>query len=214
MIQPSIKDLIKTLDFQGLQNTLSKDPCLANEGIPGDDCSVLAHPLHRICDGVFNRLYTEKNAVELAKLFLAHGANVNGDLPEDKKDTPLVAAASLRADDVAILYIAHGADIHHRGCHGGTALHWASWCGREKIVHRLLQENIDINKQCIDFKGTALLWAVHGYKFGGNDNRFRQVACARMLMEAGADKTISNKEGVTAIQFLDERDAEMIALLR
>jgi hypothetical protein len=54
---------------------------------------------------------------------LEFGANVNGNNPAEKQDSPLLAAASLNADQLAYLYIEHGADIHHAGCHGGTALH-------------------------------------------------------------------------------------------
>jgi hypothetical protein len=214
MNEPSIKTLIEAVDYAGLRKLLSNNPALANESIPLDDNPALAHPLHRICDGVFNGQYSDEEAVAMAKIFLAHGALINGKEIQEKKDTPLVAAASLHADEVAILYIHHKADIHHAGCNGGTALHWASWCGRDKVVKRLLQENSDVNKKCTEFKGTPLLWAVHGYKFGGGKNRHHQVECVRLLLQAGADKTIPNREGTRAIEFLEEGDLEMMDLLK
>ena len=209
-----MKELIENIDYEGIRNQLFKNPNLANEGIPCDEINTTkAHPLHRICDGVFTGKYTDEEAVEMAKIFLEFGADVNGFELVENHDTPLVAAASLHADQVAILYIENGAIIHHAGCHGGTALHWASWCGRDKLVERLIREKAEINKKCIDFKGTPLLWAIHGYKFGGEKNRHNQIECARILLQAGADKKTANIEGATPMEFLDEDDAELIKLL-
>jgi hypothetical protein len=209
-----MKELIEKKDYEGIRNLLSKNPNLANEGIPCDEKNTSkAHPLHRICDGVFAGKYSDEEAVEIAKIFLELGANVNGFELVENHDTPLVAASSLHADQVAILYIENGAMIHHAGCHGGTALHWASWCGRDKLVTRLIREKAEINKRCIDFKGTPLLWAVHGYKFSGEKNRHNQIECAKILIQAGADKKTTNIEGATALDFLDEDDVELIKLL-
>ncbi|MFZ6009907.1 MAG: ankyrin repeat domain-containing protein [Bacteroidota bacterium] len=209
-----IKKLIETLDFEGLKDHLSKQPELANEGFTCDERNpAIEHPLHRICDGVFMKVYSDLEGVELAKIFLSFGAKVDGWGLIEKRDSPLVAAASLHADEVAFLYIDHGANIHHRGCHGGTALHWAAWCGRDKLVKRLIREGSDIHKNCIDFEGTPLLWAVHGYKFGGEVNRSHQIECVRLLLEAGADKTTTNIEGTKPIGFLNADDVDMIRIL-
>jgi hypothetical protein len=80
-------------------------------------------------------------------------------------------------------------------------------------VKRLLQEKPVINQLCIDFKSTALLWAVHGYKLGGAGNRHHQVECLRLLIEAGFDKTIPNLDGTLPVGFLEEKDVEMLQLL-
>lgn len=202
-----IKRLIRQKDYKGLRETLAANPSLANEGIPFDEHNkVLAHPLQRICDGVFAGDYTDREAKEMAEIFLEYGAEVNGFGLEEKKDTPLIAAASLSADEVGILYIERGANINHAGCHGGTALHWAAWCGRDMLVKRLIAEKAEINKPCIDFKSTPLLWAVHGFKSCGRKNLQQYAECIRMLLDAGADKTIPNLEGVKPIEFLDQED--------
>ena len=112
------------------------------------------------------------------------------------------------------MYIGYGANIHHAGCHGGTALHWAAWTGRDQLVKRLINEKAEINRLCVDFRSTPLLWAVHGYKFGGNENRYHQVECVRALLKAGADKTLPNIEGYLPIQFLEESDTELTELLK
>lgn len=210
-----LKLLISNKDFDGLRRLLKGQPHLANEGIPYDEAnSTTAHPLHRICDGVFEKLYSDDDAVEIAKIFLESGADVNGGTLIETKDSPLTAAASLKADKVGLLYIDRGANIHHAGCHGGTALHWAAWCGRDVLVRRLIDAKSEINKLCIDFRSTPLFWAAHGYKFGGEENRFRQIECARMILEAGGDKSIPNFEGYVAYQLLDETDTEFKDILR
>jgi uncharacterized protein len=210
----SLKALVRDVNYKGLQEALTQNPSLANEGISLDDNATTEHPLHRICDGVFHGLYSDEEAAEMAKIFLSHGARVDGNGFKENKDTPLVAAASLQSDAVALLYIDHGANIHHRGCHGGTALHWAAWCGRDKIVTRLLREKPDVNALCVDFKSTPLFWGIHGYKFGGVKNRHNQLECVRQLLHAGADKTIPNFEGYLPVELLGADDAELANVLK
>lgn len=205
-----IKTLIDNKDYEGIRQLLANNPQVANEGIPyGEDNLSTAHPLHRICDGVFSKKYTDEEAVEIAKLFLEYGANINGNAMVEKKDTLLVAAASLGADKVAIFYIDKGADVNHRGCHGGTALHWAAWCGRDNLVQRLVNEVDNVNKLCIDYKSTPLFWAVHGLKFGEGKEIKNYVACVKILLLAGADKSIPNCEGHTVFDLLGKTDIEV-----
>lgn len=210
----SIKEIIDTKDYERLRSCLSQNPELANEGFPYDEVNTTkAHPLHRICDGVFSGKYTDEEGVEIAKIFLKYGAEINGSEMIVKKDTPLTAAASLHADKVAILYIEQGADINHQGCHGGTALHWAAWCGRPIVVDRLVQEGSEINKLCIDFKSTPLFWAVHGLKSGDKKDISGHLECIRILLQAGADKSIPNVSGKTVLDLIEEGDSELRELL-
>lgn len=209
-----IREFINKKDYAGLKDSLSKNPNLANEGLPYDKANTTkAHPLHRICDGVFSGLYTDEEGVEMAKIFLEYGTDINGGEMIEKKDTPLLAAASLHSDKVAIFYIEKGADIHHAGCHGGTALHWAAWCGRPIVVERLLQEGPEINRKCIDFKSTPLFWAVHGLKAGDKKDIAGHLDCIKQLLLAGADKSIPNSNGKTVFDLIEGGDLELKGLL-
>src|SRR5690349_23685657 len=140
----NMNELILNKDYKGMEQALAKNPALANDGIPYDNLNTAkAHPLHRLCDRVFSNLIADEEAVEMAKLFLKYGAHINGDGLKEKQDTPLLAACSLHADQLAILYMEQGADIHHQGCHGGTALHWAAWTGRPLLVKKLVEKGAE-----------------------------------------------------------------------
>jgi len=209
-----IRKLMDTLDYSGLQKALAQYPGLANQGIPYDENNTtLAHPLHRICDGVSNGTYMVGQGVMLANILLDHGADINGGDLVLQRDTPLIAAASLSAEKLGIVYVDHGANIHHAGTHGGTALHWAAWTGQDKLVDRLIRAGADIHKTCIDFKSTPLYWGVHGYKFNGGKNRHHQIECVRLLLAAGAEKRVSNIEGKPVMALLDPEDTELRAML-
>jgi uncharacterized protein len=205
--------LLFSANVGALRQALEANPLLANKEIPLPDNPAPAHPLHRICDGVFSGNYTEEKGIQMAKLFMDYGATVNFD-SSPGKDSPLTAACSLHCDELALFYIEQGARIDHKGCHGGTALHWAAWCGRDVIVNKLVAMSSDINQLCIDFKSTPLFWAIHGYRFGGKDNRHHQVECARILLDHGADPSIPNFEGYLPVQIVEESDAELIKLFR
>lgn len=196
-------------DYNGLRNTLREKPHLVHEGLPCDEKNITpGHPLHRICDYVFSGKLTDEEAVRIGEILLEFGANVNGYELILKKDTPLIAASSLHADRVAILYIDHHADIHHQGTHGGTALHWAAWCGRDRLVRRLIEEGADVNKKCIDFLSTPLFWAVKSFR--DKNDPCHQPECIRMLLEAGADKNIPNRNGDTVYNLTDKSDFYML----
>jgi uncharacterized protein len=205
-----IRDHLFSANFGELDKALSRNPSYANEDISLPDNPAKAHPLHRICDGVFRKNFTEATGLELARLFIKWGADLNR-ITEGGKDSPLTAACSLQCDKLALYYIEQGALLDHQGCHGGTALHWASWCGRNLVVEKLLTMNPAIDQRCIDFKSTPLFWACHGFRFGGKDNLHHQRECARLLLTHGADPSIPNFEGYLPEQLVAD-DAKFAAL--
>ncbi|PLK44138.1 ankyrin repeat domain-containing protein [Emticicia sp. TH156] len=210
----SVKQLIDRADYQGLKSALSANPQLANEGLPYDELNTTrAHPLHRICDGVFIGKYSDQEGVEMARLFLEYGADVNGGELIEKKDSPLIAASSLHADKIALLYIENDAVINHAGTHGGTALHWAAWCGRPLVVERLIQAQAEINRRCVDFQSTPLFWAVHGLYSSDKKDMDSYLQCVKLLLEAGADKSIPNSGGKTVFDMIEEENKALKELL-
>lgn len=208
-----MRELIMANDLAGIRAALEKNPALANETIACLDGKnpARAHPLHRLTEGIHKGMYTDEEGITMAKIFLEFGADIDGGPMIQNRDTPLIAAASQGAEKTAIFYIACGADILHPGTHGGTALHWAAWMGKKELVKTLIAKGAEINRNCVDFKGTPLLWAVHGYRNAHRDN---QVACAQLLLAAGADKNVKNAEGTTLIEFLEPQDTDMINVIK
>lgn len=76
-----LKILIENKDNEGIRKLLAHNLDLANEGItiPFDrNCTSKAHPLHRICDAVFAKKITDEEAIEIAKILLDYGADIDG----------------------------------------------------------------------------------------------------------------------------------------
>lgn len=209
-----IRQLVEQVNLDGLRHLLSRHPELANAGIAlGSQDATPAHPLHRICDGVCHRIYADEQALDMARIFISFGADVNGGTLVDTRDSPLTAAASLFADLTGSYYIDQGAAISHRGCHGGTALHWAAWCGRDRLVKKLIDVGAPLEQRCKDYNSTALFWAIHGYKFGGENNRHHQIQCAQLLVSAGAEKDTRNGGGLHVLELLESEDGSLRSLL-
>ena len=209
-----ISQYIYNNDIQGLKSFLDTNPVSANAEIalPGQD-GPTAHVLHRLCDAVFCHMIDEDSAVRMAELLIEAGTSVDGNLPAEGRDTPLIAAASLYTDKLGSLYIKHGANLSHKGTYGGTALHWAAWCGRSALVGELLEAGAPVNQLCNDFKGTPLLWAAHGFRTTEAADPDVFMACMKMLLEAGANKSIPNVDGDTPAQMAGTTVHAMAKLL-
>lgn len=207
------RKMLQDLQYAEIEELLRLNPALANSPIAYSTVNPkVAHPLHRICDGVFEGAYSDLEAQRLAKLFLAYGADIEGGIIITGEDTPLIAACSLHAEEVAILYLDLGANIHHQGCMGGTALHWAGWTGCDRIVKRLLEHDPKINQPCTEHGATPLFWSIHGYLNHKSARKTNHTYCAQLLLAAGADPSIPNEHGTTIQELLSDHRGEMVTL--
>jgi hypothetical protein len=210
----TIFERICAKDYSGVNEILLIDPLSANAGIPFDQMNPLTkHPLHRICDAVFSGALTDDEGLKMADIFLKYESDVNGGINETGKDNPLIAASSLHADRVGVLLIEHGANINHKGTHGGTALHWAAWCGRPVLVEKLIASGAEINLCCSQFESTPIFWTIHGYLSSGKINLQEYALCLDLMIKAGADKSIPNKDGKTSEDLLGKYDLKLKVLL-
>ncbi len=217
LFTPQVKKLIEDKNYTELNQLLADNPNLANEGItiPYDFlCRIKAHPLHRICDAVFAGKITDEEAVRIAKIFLDNGANIDGDKSKHE-GTPLLAAASLHAEQVGIFYIENGVDILYTYKNdGASALHWAAFCGRDKLVNNLIKAKAVIDEPDLEHKSTPLGWALHALMTNDKLNTLNQLSCIKLLLQAGADTEKLNKETDDYLKELAEGDLELQKLLK
>lgn len=198
--------------FQGditlLKEQLKVMPELANQAIAqGEKSAYRVHPIHRVCDAVFEKKITETTALEMVRLLVTQGADVNGKKSDTTSmDSPLITASSLYCDTIAIYLIEQGADPSPRGTHGGTALHWASWTGSAEVVARLLEGEVAIDDQGDEFQSTPILWAINGWLNTKKRNHRAYPEVVAQLLEAGADPNAVNGDGKRALELISSSD--------
>jgi uncharacterized protein len=217
-MQKDLFDLIVKNDLEGISAALTAKPELANEGvtlnIDGKFNPAKGHPLHRICDAVFANKITDDEAIEIAKIFLEHGANIDGFMAQSDNNTPLIASASLHAEQLGLFYIAHGANIFYAPpSDGGTALHWAAFCGRDKLVEKLIEKGARVNQLDTNYQSTPCGWAIHVLESGDTKNLLNQLTCIKLLLKAGTDKKLVYPGSLEYLQGAAKTDAELKALL-
>ncbi|XP_059047017.1 26S proteasome non-ATPase regulatory subunit 10-like [Achroia grisella] len=153
--------------------------------------------------------------VHLVEYLIGHGNSVNS--VDDTGSTPLILAASAGKNEVVLLLIGKGADVDHKTNRGQSALHYACSKGHYSVVKLLVQNDANVNNTDV-LKATAL----HRAAAQGRNNIIEllllspdvkldlcdstgctplHLACeedreavACMLVKAGADLHIKNKE--------------------
>lgn len=181
-----VQHAIEQGDAAVLEACLDTDPALADTVIRwGPDNKNPSVPLQYVCDMVFEGPLEAADALPLANVLLAAGADVNA-RHEIHGDTPLIAAASLLVEDVGLRFIEAGADVTLPGLFGATALHWASMHGLTRLVQALIDAGADISSPDAEHDGSPLGWAVHGWKEDKAGVPRTQPDVARLLVVAGA----------------------------
>ena len=110
-------------------------------------------------------------------------------------DTALMVAAYTRNVDAVKALLAHDAEVNR---HGWAPLHYAAAVGDVEIIQLLLDKSAYVDVESPN-KTTPLMMAARG---GNND-------AATALIEAGADLSLKNDQGMTAVDFAlnsDHRD--------
>ena len=205
--------LIKAGDIGGIRGALARQPVLANRTIRWFlNQENESDPLHFVSDCVGHGWLTNGNEGAIAEVLLAHGAAIEG---TGNRESPLIAAASLGAEQVARVLIEADAALEATSIFGARALHWAAWVGTPATVGLLVAHSADIEARCSEFGASPLFWAVHGYGPHGPTPKKDQVGVARILIEAGASVETANKDGLSALELSRQcRNADMHELLR
>jgi uncharacterized protein len=144
--------------------------------------------------------------VEVVRALVDAGADV--DLQDDDRNNPLLLCGE--NGDVALLreVLRGGPDLAATNRFGGTALIPASDRGHVEMVRALLETEIDVD-HVNNLGWTALLEAVI---LGDGGPAHQQIV--RMLLAAGADPDIADRDSVTPLEHARERGyTEMVEML-
>jgi ankyrin repeat protein len=149
---------------------------------------------------------THGNHVAVARALIAAGADVNA--KDHVEDSPFLYAGAEGRTEILKMTLAAGADLKSTNRYGGTALIPAAHHGHVEAVRILLGTAID--KDHVNRLGwTALLEAVI---LGDGGPVHTEIV--RLLVEAGANVNIGDRDGVTPLAHARRRGfREMIRIL-
>jgi len=149
---------------------------------------------------------TRNDRVAIARALIAAGADVNA--KDDIDDSPYLYAGAEGRIEILKMTLAAGADLKSTNRYGGTALIPAAHHGHPEAVRILLGTAID--KDHINKLGwTALLEAVI---LGDGGPTHTEIV--RLLVEAGANVNLADRDGVTPLTHARRRGfGEMARIL-
>jgi ankyrin repeat protein len=128
--------------------------------------------------------------LETVSLLLARGAGANP-RPNPSGNSPISEAITFGRADIVRTLIRAGAKTDLVERTGVNLLHWATITNRADVVAELVRSGVDIN--AIDDAGFTPLMYAATIDFG-------DTATLSALLSAGADRTIKNASGRTALQ--------------
>ncbi len=137
-------------------------------------------PLHKAVQ------YGHKKIVEI---LIHHGANLNA--TNKNHVTPLGKAITTDNLDIARLLLKAGAHVNIANEYGMTPLHWAAQQGDTEMVQLLLSYDAKINAQTRREHFTPLQMAINN----------KHTKTARVLINNGADVTLTDHTGGTALHY-------------
>lgn len=143
--------------------------------------------------------------VSVAKTLLEAGASPNTQAAN--RDTPWLLAGALGRAEIIAAMLPRRPDLSIRNRYGGNALIPACERAYVEAVKLLLTSGIDLD-HINDLGWTCLLEIVI---LGDGGPRHQQVA--RLVLDAGADPSLADKDGVTPLAHARQRGQQAIARL-
>lgn len=147
----------------------------------------------------------EKDHAKAAELLIKAGANINAQAAN--KDTPWLQAGALGRTDMLRMMIPRKPDFSVRNRYGGNALIPACERAHVDTVKLLLTTGIDVN-HVNDLGWTCLLEIVIL-----GDGGPRHIEVANLVLAAGADPNIADKDGVSPLAHARRNGQQAIAEL-
>jgi len=124
---------------------------------------------------------------------------------DDQHDTPWLVTGVTGSVDMLEVLLPARPDLSIRNRFGGTSLTPASERGHVAYVRRVVPTDIDVN-HINNLGWTALLEAVI---LGDGSKRYQQIVT--ILLDAGADASIADREGITPLQHAQRRGQREVA---
>ena len=146
-----------------------------------------------------------RDDVQEAKRLVALGADPNA--YDDRHDTPWLATGVTGSVAMLEALLPAGPDLTLRNRYGGVSVIPASERGHIEYVRRVVQTGIDVN-HLNDLRWTALLEAVI---LGDGSATYQEIV--RILLAAGADPLLADRDGVTAREHAVRMGFDEIAAL-
>ena len=129
----------------------------------------------------------------------------SADALDDQHDTPWLVTGVTGSVDMLEALLPAGPDMTIRNRYGGISVIPASERGHVDYVRRVVQVGIDVN-HVNDLGWTALLEAVI---LGDGSGKYVDIVST--LLGAGADPSIADKNGVTALEHARDKGFDEIA---
>jgi ankyrin repeat protein len=145
-------------------------------------------------------------STELIRHVLSLGAEACGD-KDDISAALLKAGNGVEDRDKIQLLLDAGADVNWKGVDGQTPLLRAAWLHPIDIIQLLLRHKaqVDLPGKWSNLEWTPLMMAAYS----------RKMESVRLLLEAGADRTLKDSEGKTALhRAIEQNNKEIVDLLR
>ena len=143
--------------------------------------------------------------VDVARLLIALGADP--DALDDQHDTPWLVTGVTGSVEMLEALLPARPDLRIRNRFGGVSVIPASERGHVGYVRRVVRTGIDVN-HVNDLGWTALLEAVI---LGDGGPAHQEIV--RILLRAGADPSIPDGDGVTALEHAEASGQEAVARL-
>lgn len=150
-------------------------------------------------------LATAANHIEVARSLLLHGASPN--LKNQMQDSAYLLAGAQGWLEIVRMTISYGADLKSTNRYGGTALIPACERGHVETALALIKAGVDVNH--VNRLGWTCLVEAVVLSDGGP----RHQAIIKALIEARADLSLPDKEGVTALAHARQRGQKAVAQL-
>ncbi|EAQ00806.1 Ankyrin repeat protein [Janibacter sp. HTCC2649] len=141
--------------------------------------------------------------VEVAQLLVTRGASP--DALDDRHDTPWLVTGVTGSVAMLEALLPADPDLTIRNRFGGVSVIPASERGHVDYVRRVVRTGIDVN-HVNDLGWTALLEAVI---LGDGGQRHQEIV--QILLDAGADTSLADRDGVTALEHAQRMGQSAIA---